>query len=92
MADEGVIGVIPLGPLGIHPDPGLGNEAGQLGQRRDQKLLGKVRVLYANPSVGQRSRIVTKLSHTGRDLQIERSIEVDRVLRVGKHGLVVADP
>jgi hypothetical protein len=39
VADERVVGVVPLGPLGVHPDPAARHEVGQLRQRRHEELL-----------------------------------------------------
>ena len=41
VAHEGVVGVVPLRALGVHPDAALGDEVGQLRQQRDEQLLGE---------------------------------------------------
>ena len=40
-AHQGVVGVVPLGALGVHPDPGAGHQVGELGEKGDQQLLLK---------------------------------------------------
>mgnify|MGYP000665198388 CR=1 FL=1 len=42
VADQGVVGVIPLRTLGIHPDPTAGNEIGDLGQKGHKDLFCQV--------------------------------------------------
>ncbi len=49
-AHQGVVGVVPLWPLGVHPDPGARHQVGELGQEGDQQLLLKGRA--NEPSVG----------------------------------------
>jgi hypothetical protein len=39
VAGQRVVGVVPLGPLGVHPDAAAGDVAGQLRERRDEQLL-----------------------------------------------------
>ena len=39
ISHKGVVGVIPLWALGIHPDAGIGNKVADLCQQRDQHFL-----------------------------------------------------
>jgi len=39
VSHEGVVGVVPFGALGVHPDAGFGDEIGDFGQHGGEDLL-----------------------------------------------------
>ena len=52
-AGQGVVGVVPLRPLGVHPDAGVGHQVRQLGQGRHQQLLEQIGVVDRAVRAGQ---------------------------------------
>ena len=56
VADQGVVGVVPLGALGVHPDAALGDEVGHLGEHRRHDLLDEVDLVDEDVGLAQGAR------------------------------------
>ena len=91
-ARERVVGVVPLGALGVEPDAAAGHEVGELDEQWDQQLLRQgdepdlTIDLTDQPSVGPKL-----LCGTQEDL-VSRPIEGDAVPRVGDERVEAVDP
>ena len=42
---EGVVGVVPFGALGVHPDSAVDHQVRELGENRNQQLFGERNVI-----------------------------------------------
>ncbi len=80
--DEGVVGVVPLGALGVHPDPAARHEVRQFGEGRDEELLEQCHVEDAAGRVGDQPPVGTESVDPLRDGGLRGRVELDRGLRV----------
>ena len=84
-AHKSIVGVVPLGTLGIHPDSGVGDEIGQLGQQGNQNLFRQGDLI--DRAVGQRQQTTVGScpTHPLCNFVIQLLIEHDGVVRVFQH-------
>ena len=92
MSDERVIGVVPFGPLGIHPDAAVDHEIAELRQERHQQLLDEVHLVYRTVAVEQQLAVGADRLHGRFDALRPRAVVIDRVLRVGQQRIERANP
>jgi hypothetical protein len=91
LADQGVVGVVPLRPLRVHPDAALGNQVGQLDEQQQEQLLGHRHVDDRAVRALEQACIGPLGRHRRRDAPVERVVELDGVVRVVEHGRVWRD-
>ena len=84
VAHEGVVGVVPLGPLGVHPDAALGDQIGQLGEHRHQELLGERHEADLAVGVPEQLAVRPDRAHAALDLRLQVGVEHDRVVRIAE--------
>ena len=81
-ADQRVVGVVPLRPLRVHPQAGLGDVVEQPRQHQHQQLFRQVhavrRAVRTRQSLSVRAHGFRPLAN----LAIESGVEIDRVARV----------
>ena len=92
LADERVVRVVPLRALGVHPDPALGHQVGQLDEQQQEQLLGHRDVHDRAVRALEQAGVGALARGRGGDALVELRVEGDGVVRVVEHGRVGRDP
>ena len=92
VADEGVVGVVPLGTLGVHPDAAAGHEVGETGEDEQEELLGEVDVEHAALRTGEQAGVGAEFGGARGDAAVGIGVKRDGRARVGADGCVVGNP
>ena len=83
--DQGVVGVVPLGPLRVHPDAGLGDERRTACARTSSTSFSARVARQGWPVVSPRRRAsLPSVVHPAFDGRVQRRVEDDRVVRIGE--------
>jgi hypothetical protein len=91
VAHQGVVGVVPLGPLGVHPQARPGHEAGQAGQHQHQQLLGQPDPDRIAGGIQQQLAVGAQLGGAVLRALVRGLVEVDGALGVGHQRVERAD-
>ncbi len=83
-AGQSVIGVVPFGPLGVHPDPTIQHQIRQLGQDRDQQLFQQIDMVNPTLTIGQKLAVGSPPDDPLPDAPLERTVESDGISRVAQ--------
>ena len=81
IAHKGVVGVVPLGSLGVHPDACLRDQVRDLGQYGSEDFFEEIHPVHLLIGQGQQGSVGTDLLPPGADGGIPVVVEVDGVLR-----------
>ena len=105
VANECVVGIVPFGALGVHPNAPFRNEVGYFGQHRGHDFLDEIHFVDENVSFTQQGSIAANLvlleAYSGFALVIEFNgvlrileqflVRLDAVWHVGVHERVVGE-
>ncbi len=79
---QGIVGIVPLRPLGVHPNPAFGDEVDQLGQSQREQLFGERSMHHAAVRGGQQTRVTAVLADLFFDALMQGVIKYDRVVNI----------
>ena len=82
MADQGVVGVVPFGPLRVQPDTTAEDEVAQLGKQRHQQFFQQRNLVYLAAPIKHQLAVGAAFGDPLFDAIRKRVIKNDRVLRV----------
>ncbi len=90
-AHQRVVGIIPLGALGVHPDAAPGHEVGQAGENENQEFFREIDVQHPLVGPEDKARIRTEPGGEPFDRLMAGDVELKGDLRVLPDGGVVED-
>ncbi len=91
-ARERVVGIVPLGALGVEPDAAAGDEVGELDEQRDQQLLRQRDEPDLTISPTDQPPVGSHLFCGSQEALVSLPIEGDGVPRVGDDRVEAPDP
>ena len=91
IAGEGVVGIVPLWPLGVEPDAAVGHEVAELHQQRHQQLLCQGHQAHLAARLTDQPTIRSDLRGGGQQRFVARSLELDGVAWIGHERVEAAD-
>ena len=92
LSDQRVVGVVPLGTLGIEPDTAVEHEVAELAQQRHQQLFQQVDLPDLARRVQQQLAVGAEMFDPGVDFARQLGVIDHRVLGVFEQGLERFDP
>ena len=91
VADEGVVGVVPFGALGVHPDAALGDEVGHLGEHGRHDFLDEVDLVDEDVGLAQERTVPSNFILLEFHLLLPFVVELDGVLGVLQQIVIALD-
>ena len=92
VADKGVVGVVPLGALGVHPNAALRDEVGDFGKHGGHQLLDEVHLVDEDVGLAEECAVATDFAALEVDFLAGLVVVIDGVLGVLQERLMRFDP
>ena len=92
VAHQGVVGVVPLRTLGVHPNAALRDEVGDFGEHGGHQLLDEVHLVDEDVGLAQERAVAANFAALEVDFLACFVVVIDCVLGVLQNGVVRLDP